>query len=116
MVSSHELGIKLESLAHENNQDPSVLPECEHTFILNIYNLSKPDSFVMAFTSAQTPSPQNPNFKSYEMENTVGPWEPTEEAGQDDVIFKGKFETISKEQFVSNIAQTIPKSGKNSKR
>ncbi|MBW0569250.1 hypothetical protein O181_108965, partial [Austropuccinia psidii MF-1] len=31
MVSSHELGIEVESLAHESNPDPPVLPECEHT-------------------------------------------------------------------------------------
>ncbi|MBW0525429.1 hypothetical protein O181_065144, partial [Austropuccinia psidii MF-1] len=27
MVSSHELGIEVESLAHESNPDPPVLPE-----------------------------------------------------------------------------------------
>ncbi|MBW0562243.1 hypothetical protein O181_101958 [Austropuccinia psidii MF-1] len=73
MVSSHELGIELESLAHESNPDPPVLPECEHRFILNIFNLSKPDSFVIVFVSAQLPSSQKPNFKSYEKENTVEP-------------------------------------------
>ncbi|MBW0462662.1 hypothetical protein O181_002377 [Austropuccinia psidii MF-1] len=29
MVSSKELGIEVESLAHENNQDPPVLPESQ---------------------------------------------------------------------------------------
>ncbi|MBW0589399.1 hypothetical protein O181_129114 [Austropuccinia psidii MF-1] len=105
MVSSHELGIEVESLAHESNQDPPVLPECEHRFILNICSLSKPDTFVIAFISAQPPSSQKPNFKSYEKEKTVEPCAPTEDAGQDDVIFSGEVEIISKEQFVSNIAQ-----------
>ncbi|MBW0468898.1 hypothetical protein O181_008613 [Austropuccinia psidii MF-1] len=62
-----------------------------------------------AFISAQPPSSQKPNFKSYEKENTVGPCAPTKDAGQDDVIFSGEVEIISKEQFVSNIAQTIPR-------
>ncbi|MBW0493584.1 hypothetical protein O181_033299 [Austropuccinia psidii MF-1] len=44
MVNSHELGIEVKSLAHEINLDPPVLPEFEHRFILNICNLSKPDS------------------------------------------------------------------------
>ncbi|MBW0556212.1 hypothetical protein O181_095927 [Austropuccinia psidii MF-1] len=43
MVSSHELGIEVESQSHENNQDPPILPKCEHASILNIWNLSKPD-------------------------------------------------------------------------
>ncbi|MBW0539015.1 hypothetical protein O181_078730 [Austropuccinia psidii MF-1] len=30
MVSSHELGIGVESQSHENNQDPPVLPELDH--------------------------------------------------------------------------------------
>ncbi|MBW0465750.1 hypothetical protein O181_005465 [Austropuccinia psidii MF-1] len=81
MVSSHELGIEVESLAHESNPDPSVLPECEHRFILNICSLSKPDTFVVAFISAQPPSSQKPNFKSYEKEKTVEPCAPTEDAG-----------------------------------
>ncbi|MBW0552031.1 hypothetical protein O181_091746 [Austropuccinia psidii MF-1] len=85
MVSSHELGIEVESLAHESNPDPPVL------------------------TESQPPSSQKPNFKSYEKEKTVEPCAPTEDAGQDDVIFSGEVEIISKEQFVSNIAQTIPR-------
>ncbi|MBW0487938.1 hypothetical protein O181_027653 [Austropuccinia psidii MF-1] len=109
MVSSHELGIEVESLAHESNPDPPVLPECEHRFILNICSLSKPDTFVIAFISAQPSSSQKPNFKSYEKEKTVEPCALTEDAGQDDVIFSGEVEIISKEQFVSNIAQTIPR-------
>ncbi|MBW0498266.1 hypothetical protein O181_037981 [Austropuccinia psidii MF-1] len=109
MVSSHELGIQVERLAHENNPDPPVLPECEHRFILNICNLSKPDTFVIAFISTQPPSSQKPNFKSYEKEKNVEPCAPTEDDGQDDVIFSGEVEIISKEQFVSNIAQNIPK-------
>ncbi|MBW0546927.1 hypothetical protein O181_086642 [Austropuccinia psidii MF-1] len=108
MVSSHELGIEIEILAHEINPDPPVLPECEHRFILNICSLSKPDTFVIAFISAQPPSSQKPTFKSYEKEKTVEPCAPTEDAGQDDVIFSGEVEIISKEQFVSNIAQKIP--------
>ncbi|MBW0488746.1 hypothetical protein O181_028461 [Austropuccinia psidii MF-1] len=71
MVSSHELGIIVESLAHESNPDPPVLPECDHRFILNIFSLSKPDTFVIAFLSAQPPSSQKPNYKSYEKEETV---------------------------------------------
>ncbi|MBW0492145.1 hypothetical protein O181_031860 [Austropuccinia psidii MF-1] len=51
MVSRHELGIEVEILSHEGNPDPPVLPKCEHRFILNIFNLSKPDSFVIAFIS-----------------------------------------------------------------
>ncbi|MBW0546018.1 hypothetical protein O181_085733 [Austropuccinia psidii MF-1] len=107
MVSSHELGIVVESLAHESNPDPPVLAECEHRFILNICSISKPDNFVIAFISAQPPSSQKPNFESYEREKTVEPCALTEDSGQDDAIFSGDVEIISKEQFVSNIAQTI---------
>ncbi|MBW0473626.1 hypothetical protein O181_013341 [Austropuccinia psidii MF-1] len=64
---------------------------------------------VETFVSAQPPSSQKPNFKSYEKEKTVEPRAPTEDAGQDDVIFSGKVEIISKEQFVSNMPQTIPR-------
>ncbi|MBW0564574.1 hypothetical protein O181_104289 [Austropuccinia psidii MF-1] len=85
MASSRELEIEVESQSHEYNQDPPVLP----------------DSFI----SAQPPSSQKLNFKSYEKEKTVEPCAPTE----DDVIFSGEVEIISKEQFVSNIAQTIPR-------
>ncbi|MBW0563300.1 hypothetical protein O181_103015 [Austropuccinia psidii MF-1] len=109
MVSNHELGIVVESMEPENNPDPPVLLECEHRFILNICSLSKPDTFVIAFISAQPPSSQKPNFKSYGKEKTVEPCALTEDSGQDDVILKGKFEIISKEQFVSNIAQQIPR-------
>ncbi|MBW0490437.1 hypothetical protein O181_030152 [Austropuccinia psidii MF-1] len=109
MVSSHELAIEVESLAHESNPHPPVLQECEHRFILNICNLSKPDSFVIVFISAQPPSSQKPDFKSYEKENTVEPCSPTEDPGQGDVIFSGEVEILSKEQFVSNITQTIPR-------
>ncbi|MBW0463327.1 hypothetical protein O181_003042 [Austropuccinia psidii MF-1] len=89
MVSSNELGIETERQSHENNQDTPVLPE--------------------SFISSQSPSSQKPNFKSYEKEKTVEPCAPTGDAGQDDIIFSGKVEIISKEQFVSNIAQTIPR-------
>ncbi|MBW0529117.1 hypothetical protein O181_068832 [Austropuccinia psidii MF-1] len=109
MVSSHELGIEVESQSHENNQDPPVHPECEHRFILNICNHSRADSFVIAFISAQPPSSQKPNFKSYEKEITVEHCAPTGDSGQDDIIFSGEVEIISKEQFVSNISQTIPR-------
>ncbi|MBW0469229.1 hypothetical protein O181_008944 [Austropuccinia psidii MF-1] len=102
-------GIELESLAHEGNPDSPVLPECEHRFILNICSLSKHYTFVIAFISAQHPSSQKPNFKSYEKEKTVEPCAPTEDAGKDDIIFSGEVEITSKEQFVSNIAQTIPR-------
>ncbi|MBW0578544.1 hypothetical protein O181_118259 [Austropuccinia psidii MF-1] len=85
MVSSHELGIELESLAYESNPDPPALPE------------------------SQPPSSHKPNFKSYEKEKTVESCAPTEDAGQDDIIFSGDVGIISKEQFVSNIAQTIPR-------
>ncbi|MBW0568588.1 hypothetical protein O181_108303 [Austropuccinia psidii MF-1] len=85
IASSRELGIEVESQSHEDNQDPPVLPEC------------------------QPPSSQKPNFKTYEKEKTVEPCAPTEDDGQDDVIFSGEVEIISKEQFVSNIAQTIPR-------
>ncbi|MBW0537203.1 hypothetical protein O181_076918 [Austropuccinia psidii MF-1] len=89
MVSSPELEIEVESLEHESNPDPPVLPE--------------------SFISAQHPGSQKPNFKSYEKGNTVEPCAPTEDAGQDDVIFSSEVEIISKEHFVSNIAQTIPR-------
>ncbi|MBW0509878.1 hypothetical protein O181_049593 [Austropuccinia psidii MF-1] len=107
MVSSHELGIEVKSLANESNPDPPVLPECEHRFILNIGSLSKPDTFVASFLSAQPPSSQKPNFKRYEKENTVQPCARKKYAWQDDVIFSGEVEIIFKEQFVSKIAQTI---------
>ncbi|MBW0478618.1 hypothetical protein O181_018333 [Austropuccinia psidii MF-1] len=89
IVSSNELGIKVESLAQENNQDTPVLP--------------------VSFMSAEPPSFQKPNLKSYQKENTVKPCTPTEDSGKDDIIFSGKVEIISKEQFVSNITQTIPR-------
>ncbi|MBW0551894.1 hypothetical protein O181_091609 [Austropuccinia psidii MF-1] len=85
MVSSNELGFKVEILAHESNPDPPVLPE------------------------SQPPRSQKLNFKSYEKAETVEPCSPAEDAGQDDIIFSGEVQTISKEQFVSNIAQTIPR-------
>ncbi|MBW0526282.1 hypothetical protein O181_065997 [Austropuccinia psidii MF-1] len=107
MVSSHELGFELESLAHESNPDPPVLLEYDNRFILNICSLSKPDTFVIAFISAQAPSSQKPNFKSNEKEKPVEPCALTEVAGKDDLIFSGKVEIISKEQFVSHNAQTI---------
>ncbi|MBW0468643.1 hypothetical protein O181_008358 [Austropuccinia psidii MF-1] len=109
MVSSHELGIEVKSLSHEINPDPPVLPEFEHRFILNIFNLSDPDSFFIAFISDQPPTSQNPNFKSYEKEKTVKPCAPTEDYGQDDLIFSGEVEIIYNEQSVSNIAQIIPR-------
>ncbi|MBW0476588.1 hypothetical protein O181_016303 [Austropuccinia psidii MF-1] len=109
MVSSHELGIEVESLVYESNPDPPGLPEYGHRFILNICSLSKPDTFVIAFIKSQPPSSQKPNFKSYEKEKTVESCAPTEDAGQDDIVFSGEVEIISKEQFVSNIAQTIPR-------
>ncbi|MBW0479076.1 hypothetical protein O181_018791 [Austropuccinia psidii MF-1] len=115
IVSSHELGIEVESQSHESNPDPPVLPECVHRFILSIWNLSKPDTFVIAFISAQPPSSQKLNFKSYENEKTVEPCAPTEDAGQDEIIFSGEVEIISKEQYVSKISQTIPRLEKNSK-
>ncbi|MBW0462269.1 hypothetical protein O181_001984 [Austropuccinia psidii MF-1] len=108
MVISHELGIEIEILSHESNPDPPVLPGCKHRFILSIFNPSKPDIFVIAFISAQPPSAQKPNFESYEKEKTVEPCATTEAAGQDDIIFSGEVEIISKEKFVSNIAQAIP--------
>ncbi|MBW0539488.1 hypothetical protein O181_079203 [Austropuccinia psidii MF-1] len=108
MVSSHELGIGVESLAHESNTDPPVLPEYEHQFILHIFSLSKPDTFVIASNAAQPLSSQNPNFKIYKKEKTVEPFIPTEDAGKDDIICSGEVQIISKEQFVSNLAQTIP--------
>ncbi|MBW0494439.1 hypothetical protein O181_034154 [Austropuccinia psidii MF-1] len=115
MLSSHELDIEVESLAHESNPDPPVLPEYEHRLILNICNISKPDSFVIAFISAQCQSSQKAHFKSYDKEKTVEPCAPTEEGGQDDIIFSGEVEIISKEIFVSNIAQIIARLEENSK-
>ncbi|MBW0471369.1 hypothetical protein O181_011084 [Austropuccinia psidii MF-1] len=109
MVSSHQLLIEVESLAHESNPDPPVLPDCERRSILNICNLSKPDTFVIAFIQAQPPSSQKPKFGSYEKEKTVEPCEPTEDAGQDNIILSWEVEIISKERFVSNITQTIPR-------
>ncbi|MBW0574418.1 hypothetical protein O181_114133 [Austropuccinia psidii MF-1] len=85
MASSRELGIEVESQSHEDNQDPPVLPE------------------------SQPPSSQKPNFTSYEKEKTVEPYALTEDVRQDDVILSGEVEIIYKEQFVSNIAQTIPR-------
>ncbi|MBW0505488.1 hypothetical protein O181_045203 [Austropuccinia psidii MF-1] len=85
MASSRELGMEVESQSHEDNQDPPVLPEC------------------------QPPNSQKPNFKSYEKEKTVEPCAPTEDDGQDELIFSGEVEIISKDQFFSNIAQTIPR-------
>ncbi|MBW0577846.1 hypothetical protein O181_117561 [Austropuccinia psidii MF-1] len=85
MASSRELGIEVESQSHEDNQDPQVLPESE------------------------PPSSQKPNFKSYGNEKTVEPCAQPEDDGQDDLIFSGEVEIISKEQFVSNIAQKIPR-------
>ncbi|MBW0482545.1 hypothetical protein O181_022260 [Austropuccinia psidii MF-1] len=113
MVSSHELGIELESLEHESNPYSPVHLQCDHRFILNIFSLSKPDTFVISFISAQPPISQRPNFKSYEKEKTVEPCAPTEGSGQDEAIFSGKFEIISKERFSSNISQKIPRLEKN---
>ncbi|MBW0486601.1 hypothetical protein O181_026316 [Austropuccinia psidii MF-1] len=85
MVSSNELVIEVESQSHENNQDTPVLPE------------------------SQPPSSQKPNFKSFEKEKAVEPCAPTGDAGKDEIIFSGEVETICKDQFVSKIAQTIPR-------
>ncbi|MBW0467598.1 hypothetical protein O181_007313 [Austropuccinia psidii MF-1] len=71
MVSSHQLGIEVKSLVHESNPDPTVLAECEHRFIFNIWNLSKPDSFVIGFVSAHPPSSHKPNFESYKKEKML---------------------------------------------
>ncbi|MBW0471986.1 hypothetical protein O181_011701 [Austropuccinia psidii MF-1] len=71
MVSSHELCIEVESLSHENNQDPPVRPDCDYRFLLNICDLSNPNSFFIAFISAQPPRSQKLDFKSYEKEKTV---------------------------------------------
>ncbi|MBW0462564.1 hypothetical protein O181_002279 [Austropuccinia psidii MF-1] len=109
MVSSYELGIEVESLAHESNPDPPVPQECEHRFIFNIFSISKPDTFVIAFISAQPPSSQKPKFKSYEKEKTVEPFAPTKDSQQDDIILSGEVEVISKEQFVTDISQKIPR-------
>ncbi|MBW0484372.1 hypothetical protein O181_024087 [Austropuccinia psidii MF-1] len=109
MVSSNELGIEFESLEHENNQHPSVHPECENRFLLHICNLSKLDSFFMSFIWAQPPSSQKLNLKSYEKEKTVQPCAEKEDAGQDEMILSGEVDIISKEQFISNITQTIPR-------
>ncbi|MBW0535628.1 hypothetical protein O181_075343 [Austropuccinia psidii MF-1] len=49
MVGSNELGIKVESLLQENNEDPPVLPD------------------------SQSPSSQKLNFKSYEKAKAVAP-------------------------------------------
>ncbi|MBW0582472.1 hypothetical protein O181_122187, partial [Austropuccinia psidii MF-1] len=59
--------------------------------------------------NGQPPSSQKPIFKSYEKEKTVEPCAPTEDDGQDDSIVSGEVEIICKEQFVFNIAQTIPR-------
>ncbi|MBW0530085.1 hypothetical protein O181_069800 [Austropuccinia psidii MF-1] len=109
MVGSHGLGIEVESLSHEINLDSPVLSEFDHRFILNICNLSNPNSSFIYFISAQPSTSQKPNLKIYEREKTVKPCAPTEDAEQDDVIFSGKIEIISKEKFVSNITQTIPR-------
>ncbi|MBW0493954.1 hypothetical protein O181_033669 [Austropuccinia psidii MF-1] len=52
MVSSHELGIEVESQSHENNQDPPVCPDCDYRLILNICALSNAKIFLIAFVSA----------------------------------------------------------------
>ncbi|MBW0483061.1 hypothetical protein O181_022776 [Austropuccinia psidii MF-1] len=67
------------------------------------------DMFFIAFISDKPPSSQQPNFESYEKEKTVEPLKPTEDAGKYDVIFSGKVEIMSKEQFGSKITQTIPR-------
>ncbi|MBW0566715.1 hypothetical protein O181_106430 [Austropuccinia psidii MF-1] len=85
MASSRELGIEVESQSHEDNQDPPFIPE------------------------SQPPSSQKQHFKSYDKEKTVEPCAPTEDDGQDDETFSREVEIISKEEFVSNIAQTIPR-------
>ncbi|MBW0587521.1 hypothetical protein O181_127236 [Austropuccinia psidii MF-1] len=85
MASSCKLGIEVESQSHEDNKDTTVLPE------------------------SQPPTSLKPNLKSYEKEKSVEPCAPIEDAGQDDVIFSGEVEIISKEQFASNISQTIPR-------
>ncbi|MBW0529490.1 hypothetical protein O181_069205 [Austropuccinia psidii MF-1] len=112
MVSSHELGIKVESLAHESNPDPPVLPECEHRFILNIFSLSKPDTFVIAFISAQPPSSQKPNFKSYEKEKAVEPCTPIEDSGQDDEFSVGRLKVYPR----NNLSQKLLKKSQGSKK
>ncbi|MBW0507204.1 hypothetical protein O181_046919 [Austropuccinia psidii MF-1] len=84
MVISNELGIELEILAHENNQDPPVIPE----------------SFILS----QPSSSQKTDLKSYEKKITVEPCAPTEDVGQDEVISSGKFEIISKKPFSSKIS------------
>ncbi|MBW0509701.1 hypothetical protein O181_049416 [Austropuccinia psidii MF-1] len=109
MVSSHELDIEVESLAHESNPDPPVLAECKHRFMLSICSLSKPDTFAIAFISTQPPSSEKPNFKSYEKKKTGKPCAPTENPGQDEAIFSGEVEIISNKKFASNIAQTTPR-------
>ncbi|MBW0569536.1 hypothetical protein O181_109251 [Austropuccinia psidii MF-1] len=83
MVSSDELGIEVESLEHENNTNPPVLLE----------------SLIE-------------NLKIFKNKNNVEPCAPTEDSGQDQKIFSGKVEIISKEQFVSNRIKTIPRPGK----
>ncbi|MBW0483759.1 hypothetical protein O181_023474 [Austropuccinia psidii MF-1] len=85
MVSSHELGIEVESQSHGNNQYPPVLPK------------------------SQPLSSQKPNFEIYEKEKRIEPCAPAEGAGKDDIIFSGKVEIILKEQFVSNVSHTIPR-------
>ncbi|MBW0476785.1 hypothetical protein O181_016500 [Austropuccinia psidii MF-1] len=73
MVSSHEIGIEVEILVCESNPDPPFL------------------------TESQPPSSQKQNFKSYEKEKTVEHCAPTEDAGEDDIIFSGEAEILSKE-------------------
>ncbi|MBW0468896.1 hypothetical protein O181_008611 [Austropuccinia psidii MF-1] len=82
MVSSHELGIEVKSLAHESNPYPPVLQEYEHRFILNIFSLSKPVTFVIAFLLAQPPRSQKTNFKIYEKEKTVNLVQPQKMMGK----------------------------------
>ncbi|MBW0534631.1 hypothetical protein O181_074346 [Austropuccinia psidii MF-1] len=84
MVSSNELGIEVESLENENNQDPPVL------------------------TEAQPPSSQKPNLKSYEKEKTVEPCAPKEDAVQYHIILSGKAVIKSEENIFSKITQTNP--------
>ncbi|MBW0564559.1 hypothetical protein O181_104274 [Austropuccinia psidii MF-1] len=74
---------------------------------LNELQTSAPESG--SKISDMPPSSQKQNFKSYEKEKTVEPCALAEDSGQDDIIFSGEVEIISKEKFVSKIAQTIPR-------
>ncbi|MBW0525495.1 hypothetical protein O181_065210 [Austropuccinia psidii MF-1] len=83
IVSSHELGIEVEIQSHENNQDPPVLPESSKLSKTYFYDLSDGKDCGTLLTNRRC-------------------WARS-------LNIQWQVEIISKEQFVSNIAQKIPR-------